>query len=155
MWLASLSARPMQGGACRSGSPGTIASDLDINYGGKAKLLVDRDRALRDVGISGVRPAPSGSYPEEQKAGVSHPGNADQISGCVFRGGESGAGAGRSVEGEKLWRPCTIPFRDETAMPLAAAAETPARHRVSELVERILWGQPLRRRRKLFHVTRQ
>jgi len=67
-----------QGGGLPIWKSGTIASDLDINYGGKAKFLVD---ATARSGMSGspVYARRFGSY--QNKAGVSHTGNATRFLG--------------------------------------------------------------------------
>ena len=67
-----------QGGGLPIWKSGTIASDLDINYGGKAKFLVD---ATARSGMSGspVYARRFGSY--QSKSGTSHTGNATKFLG--------------------------------------------------------------------------
>ena len=67
-----------QGGGLPIWKSGTIASDLDINYGGKAKFLVD---ATARSGMSGspVYARRFGTY--ESKSGTSHTGSATRFLG--------------------------------------------------------------------------
>jgi len=67
-----------QGGGLPIWKSGTIASDLDINYGGKAKFLVD---ATARSGMSGspVYARRFGTY--QSKSGTSHTGSATRFLG--------------------------------------------------------------------------
>jgi len=67
-----------QGGGLPIWKSGTIASDLDINYGGKAKFLVD---ATARSGMSGspVYARRFGTY--QSKSGTTHTGNATRFLG--------------------------------------------------------------------------